>query len=528
MSFYGAMFAGVSGLGAQSQALGVISDNISNVNTTGYKSNASRFSTLVTQQSLATSYAPGGVTFNRQSLIDHQGLLQATGSATDVAISGNGMFIVQATPSGSSGDAFFFTRAGSFSPDQDGFLRNTAGYYLMGWATDSTGTPIASNLSTMTALELINVSGVSGNAVPTSAVDLGANLPATAEAGDDFVTNVQLFDSLGVPHDLAFTWTKSSLNQWNLSIQAPTGSSSITIDDASGAPYAAAGRLDFAAQPVDGNTIVIGATTYEFNSVGGVGAGNTAVAIGADVAATVANLVAAVGDARVTASGSTVHITQSAAGAALTVNPTGTPALGQSVTGAFTVPALTAPTPAVTFSGDGTPSGFNVASIDVADWQSGAADSTIALNLGSLGLGDGLTQFSGSYSIGFINQNGVQFGSFSGVSIGEDGLVTALFDNGETLPIYSIPLATFANPNGLSAKTGNIYLALRNRRATPILREAKSSGAGSIAAGALENSTVDLGTEFTNMIIAQRAYSAATKIITTADEMLDELVRIKR
>ncbi len=527
MSLYGAMFSGVSGLGAQSQALGVISDNISNVNTTGYKATASRFSTMVTQQSLPNSYAPGGVLFNRQSLVDHQGLLQSTGSATDVAVAGNGLFIVQGTTTATTTDPYFYTRAGSFSPDQDGFLKNTAGYYLMGWATDASGTPLAPNTSALTSLEPVNVSGVSGNATPSTTIDIGANLPATAAVGDDFVTNVQIFDSLGVTHDLAFTWTKSALNQWELTIEPPVGSATLTIDDAAGAPYAAAGRLDFSAQPADTNTIVIGATTYEFNSVGGVTPGNTAVAIGADVATTVANLVAAVANARVTASGSTVNITQSAAGAALTVNPTSTPNITQSATGAFTVPALTAATPAVTFAGDGTPSAFNVASVDVTGWESGAVDSTLSTNLGTAGLGNGLTQFSGSYSIGFINQNGVQFGSFSGVSISDEGVVIALFDNGETLPIYQIPLATFANPNGLSAKTGNIYLA-SDTTGVPILREAKSSGAGTIAAGALENSTVDLGTEFTNMIIAQRAYSAATKIITTADDMLDELVRIKR
>lgn len=527
MSLYGAMFSGVSGLNAQSQALGVISDNISNVNTTGYKSTASRFATMVTQQALENSYSPGGVLFNRQSLVDHQGLLQSTGSATDVAISGNGLFVVQATPTAVTTDPFYYTRAGSFSPDQDGYLINTAGYYLMGWATDATGAPIATNTSSLTSLEAVNVSGVAGNATPTDSIAIGANLPATAAVGDDFVTNVQIYDSLGVTHDLAFTWTKSDINEWDLTIEPPTGSGMLVIDDAAGAPYAAAARLDFTTQPADTDTIVIGGTTYEFESVGGVTLGNTSVAIGADVDTTVANLVAAVANARVTASGSTVNIVQSAAGAALAVDPTGTSAISQSATGTFTVPALTASTPGVTFSGTGAPSAFNVAELTVSGWESGAVDSTIAIDLGTAGLSDGLTQSSGSYAIGFINQNGVQFGSFSGVAISDEGLVIALFDNGETLPIYQVPLATFANPNGLAAKTGNIYLA-SDTTGTPILREAKSSGAGSIAAGALENSTVDLGTEFTNMIIAQRAYSAATKIITTADEMLDELVRIKR
>ena len=631
MSLYGAMFSGVSGLNAQSQALGVISDNISNVNTTGYKATASRFATMVTQQSLENSYAPGGVLFNRQSLIDHQGLLQSTGSATDVGISGNGMFVVQANTTPANTDPFFYTRAGSFTPDQDGFLRNTAGYYLMGWATDASGTAIANNTSALTSLSAVNISGVAGNATPTDNIALGANLPATAAVGDDFVTNVQIYDSLGVTHDLGFTWTKNDLNQWGLSIQPPAGSSMLQLNDAAGAPYASAGRLDFTTQPSDGDTVVIGGTTYEFNSSGGVSGGNTAVTVGADTATTVASLVAAIGDSRITASNTTVNILQAPGGAALTVDPTGTSAISQTATGGFTLAALTSwpalPTgqltysgqpadgdtivingttyefdnnaavtggntsvtiggtlaasltnldtavadprvtvtatqvnfaqtvaggalavdaagatvtpvapftvaaytglPAVTFNGNGTPGAFNVSNLTVSGWESGAANSTIGVDLGTAGLSDGLTQSSGAYSIGFINQNGVQFGSFSGVAISDEGLVVALFDNGETLPIYKIPLATFANPNGLSAKTGNIYLA-SDTTGTPILRDAKSAGAGTIAAGSLENSTVDLGTEFTNMIIAQRAYSAATKIITTADDMLNELVQIKR
>ncbi len=103
----------------------------------------------------------------------------------------------------------------------------------------------------------------------------------------------------------------------------------------------------------------------------------------------------------------------------------------------------------------------------------------------------------------------------------------AIFDNGETLPIYQLPIATFPNVNGLLAKTGNVYIG-SDSSGSPVLRFAKTGSAGAIASGALENSTVDIGTEFTNMIIAQRAYSATARVITTADEMLDDLVRIKR
>ena len=170
---------------------------------------------------------------------------------------------------------------------------------------------------------------------------------------------------------------------------------------------------------------------------------------------------------------------------------------------------------------------FNIANVKINSWASGALDSAISLDLGTVNLSDGVTQFSGAYNVTFINQNGVQFGTFSGVSISDEGLVVALFDNGETLPIYKIPLVTFATFNGLTAKTGNVYVSSDSSGA-PVLRIAKTGSAGAINAGSLENSTVDLGTEFTNMIIAQRAYSATARIITTVDEMLEELVRIKR
>jgi flagellar hook protein FlgE len=520
------MFSGVSALNAESQALGTIADNIANVNTVGYKDTAARFSTLVTQQSTSNSYSPGGVIFNRQSNIDQQGLLQSSGSATDVAISGNGMFVVNGGATPGANDPYLFTRAGSFAPDENGNLKNTAGYYLQGWRTDTNGVPIPINLSALTSLETVNVSGVSGSASATTEVEVGLNLPASEPIGAAHQSNLQVFDSLGVAHDIALTWTKSDLNEWDLSATPPTGAASLNLRDANGNVYYSSGQLQFTGQPSDGDTIVIGGTTYEFDS--NASATGTPVAIGADLATTLTNLITAVGDARFTFDGTdTVNIAQSSAGAALTVDATNTSVLVQSNNGSFTVSATAAATPAVTFSGNGTPSTFNVASVAVSGWPTGALDSTIDINFGTLGLTDGVTQFSGDYNVTFINQNGVQAGTFSGVSISEEGLVIALFDNGETLPIYQLPVATFPNVNGLISRSGNVYIGSESS-GSPVLRFAKSGSAGAIASGALENSTVDLGTEFTNMIIAQRAYSATSRVITTADEMLDDLVRIKR
>ena len=541
MSLYGAMFSGVSGLDAQSQTLGTIADNISNVNTTGYKATFARFSTLVTQQATNNSYSAGGVQFSSVTEVGRQGLLQSSASPTDLAVSGEGMFVVNGVANPASSDPYLFTRAGAFEPDENGNLKNTADFYLQGWATDASGVPTTTNTAVLTSLESVNVAGVSGSATATSSIDLGLNLPATGAINSTEVTNVQVFDSLGVAHDLSFTWTKTALNQWDLALKTPTGATNTTVENLSGGILGAAGRLDFASIPTDGQTVVITdgsgpALTFEFDTNSSVTGSNIAVDIASSTTTTqVASALLAAyqnstGDTRLTqgsgADTSALLFTQSSTGAATVINSTGAAAIIQS-SQSFTVPATTVSSTAMIFNGNGTPGAINAANVRVNNWSSGALDSAITLDLGTANLSDGLTQFSGAYNVTFINQNGVQFGTFSGVSISDEGLVVALFDNGETLPIYKIPLVTFANFNGLTAKTGNVYVS-SDTSGVPVLRIAKSGSAGAVTSGSLENSTVDLGTEFTNMIIAQRAYSATARIITTVDEMLEELVRIKR
>ena len=179
MSIFGAMFSGVTGLSANSQALGMIADNISNVNTIGYKSVAARFSTLVTQQA-SSKYTPGGVQASPLQHVDRQGLLQSSSSNTDIAIAGAGFFVVNQTAASGNGQ-FLFTRAGSFDTDQNGDLVNTAGYYLQGWPLIN-GTTLPSNTSTLSSVQTVNVANLAGTATPTSSVTLVLNLPSTAPA----------------------------------------------------------------------------------------------------------------------------------------------------------------------------------------------------------------------------------------------------------------------------------------------------------------------------------------------------------
>jgi flagellar hook protein FlgE len=157
---------------------------------------------------------------------------------------------------------------------------------------------------------------------------------------------------------------------------------------------------------------------------------------------------------------------------------------------------------------------------------SGLSSQTISLNMGTVGSSNGVTQFDSASTLTNSTVDGALFGSLTGVSINQDGFVTANFSNGLSQKIYQLPLATFTNPDGLQAVSGNAYQASANSGVATV-SEANTGGAGSLSSDALEASTVDLATEFTNLITTQRAYEASSKIITTAAQMLDQLMQMQ-
>ncbi|RME64559.1 MAG: flagellar hook-basal body complex protein [Alphaproteobacteria bacterium] len=446
MSLYAALFSGVSGLGAYSSALGIISDNITNVNTTGYKNSTAEFSTLVTESNSSSSFSPGGVKAVPRTLISRQGLLQSTNAATDLGIDGAGFFVVKDQPVTGTAGEVFFTRAGSFRPDADGFLKNAADLYLMGWQLQSNGT--FANDGNIDSLVPINTTGLTGTAEATTFVRLRANLQssqpvsaleatynasvsannmASGAVPPDFFRDVRIFDAQGGTHTLTFSFLKSSTpNQWHVEVHADPATDITTTGSF-----------------VDGQ---IATGTIAFNTDGSL-----------DIAGT--------------------------------------------------TPALLAPLS--------------------ANWVNGSAPGSITLNLGTDGEVDGITQFDSTSTLISSSVDGAVFGNVIGVSIGKDGIVTALFDNGLTRSVYKLPVATFQNPDGLTRVQGNAY-GVSDQSGTFSLVEAGTGGGGSISPSSLESSTVDLAAEFTQLITTQRAFSASTRIITTADEMLTELNQIKR
>ncbi|WP_321394025.1 flagellar hook protein FlgE [Emcibacter sp.] len=452
MSLYASLYSGVSGLTAYSSALGMISDNIVNVNTVGYKETRASFTTLVTESRSTTSYSPGGVQSIPQSLISRQGLLQSSASATDLSIDGAGFFVVGSSPSAvSENGAISFTRAGSFTPDEDGYLKNTAGLYLLGFPIASDGS-IDPNRQ-VSALQPINVSGLTGTAEASTAVTLRANLQSTQEisaleatytalagfsmadgsVGSDFQRDVTVYDSQGTAHTITIAALKSSTaNEWHVEMFVDPAAEVSTVG------------------PLHSGQIATG--TLAFNTDGTIDLTNTSAAL---------------------------------------TNPIG-----------------------VTWTTTGTSAAL-------------AEPSTLTFDFGTDGLGDGFTQFDSLSTLISSSVDGAVFGNVTGVAIGEDGIVTALFDNGLTRQVAQLPVAVFQNPDGLTRRQGNSY-TVSDQSGNFALQIAGSGGAGFVAPSTLEASTVDLSNEFTQLITTQRAFSASTKIITTADEMLSELNNIKR
>jgi len=465
MSINSALLAGVSGLIANSSALAAISDNIANTNTTAYKRTQINFANVVTSQVVKGRYSAGGVEAITRHFIGDQGLIQPAASPTDLAIAGNGFFVVTDKGTGvTTQDPRYFTRSGSFSVDADGYLVNDSGYYLQGWAADATGT-IVTDPSDLSQMNSINIKDLGAQVLPTSEILINANLDKrgiTGSVGDatyaggtvdsladyannpatgtkpDFTFQMNIIDSGGGSRRVAMAFLKDSAaaNSWHAEIYA------VPASDVAGSArpgQIAAGLMTFQSDGSfdEANSTLFGQT---------LGIGNPP----------------------------NIALAASSAGAGLRW------AAGL---------------------------GINAASIDM--------DLTK------------FTQFSATSAVASINPDGAPLGNVSGVEVSEDGKVTAIFDNNLVRLVAQIGLATFANPDGLSAVAGNAY-SQSTRSGEYSVKEPQLGGAGSIQSSSLEASKVDLSAEFTGLITTQRAYSASSKIITTADQMLEELINMKR
>jgi flagellar hook protein FlgE len=449
------MLAGASGMRANSSALAAISDNIANVNTVGYKRLRNDFTALLTSQNQLTTHNAGGVLARHSAMMSEQGSPQASSVSTHLAISGSGFFVVRGNSDAAlASEPYYYTRAGQFTPDAEGYLRNSAGYYLQGWTVAADGT-VQANPTDLSALSPVRVSGIAGDAQATANVTMAANLQASQEVSTaaatydatdstlnmasgavtpDFQIPVQIYDSQGGLHTLTFSFLKSGPNEWQAEVHLP------------------------ASDVVDGGAFVDGQLAtgiVRFTPYGQLDTANT-----------------------------TLPLT-------------------------FTILA------------NGTGGG--------PEWgpDFGVAAQTITLDFGGSASRSGLTNFDSPSVLGTTSVDGTPFGALASVDVDENGFVTAVFNNGLARQIYQVPVATFSNVNGLVAESGGIY-RLGPGTGPLAMRPAGLGGAGEIKSRALESSTVDLAEEFSQLIMTQRAYSASSKIITTADDMMAELINLKR
>ncbi|MBO9713519.1 flagellar hook protein FlgE [Sphingomonas sp.] len=270
MSLYSALYAGVSGLNAHASAMATVADNITNINTVGYKGTEAQFATLVTDGNAGGSYSAGGVRAVSVSQIARQGLLQASSSNTDLAIDGGGFFVTRTLPGG-NGDVAY-TRAGNFKPDQEGYLRNAAGLYLYGWRLDNSGN--YTNTGNLNQLEPVRLSDLTGTASPTTRIQVRANLKSSETtysgtpaytAGDmasgavdpNFSRSFDVYDAQGSSHRITMSYLKTGANSWSTEIYA-TPASDVTATGG----LLASGTLKF--NP-DGSLDKAGSTAALFN-----------------------------------------------------------------------------------------------------------------------------------------------------------------------------------------------------------------------------------------------------------------------
>jgi flagellar hook protein FlgE len=322
----------------------------------------------------------------------------------------------------------FFTRAGDFQVNRDGYLVNGSGYYLQGWSMDSTGNP------DRTALVPIQVSELVYNPVPTSRIELAANLPSDPGPAP-LSSQLQVYDSLGRLETVTIGWAQTAPNTWTLSVNAP-------------------GAL----------TPALGDVELRFGA------------------------------------------------AASTPTADGTIGEFANATGTVSYAAAVADDPAeITFSAD-----------------FGQGPQTITLNLGAFGAARGVTQYSGDeYSVRNLVQDGVPLGAFSSVTMRENGDVSINYDNGQNRVVARVPVTTFSDADKLQRLDGQAFMRTIESGEARVSDPA-SNGAGKLTVGAIERSNVDLASELSKLIVAQRAYTANTQIVTVSDQLLQETINMRR
>lgn len=414
MSLYSAFYASLSGLSSNANALGVIGNNLANLNTTGYKSSTASFEDMF-NAALGGSGTQGngnpmqiGMGANLGSISQDfsQGSPQASGTVTNMALQGSGFFTLRST-AGTS----LYTRAGNFTVDKNGYLVDPSGNSVMGW--NAVGGTVTAN---STPVPIFVNPGATSPPVATSTVGNTTNLDATAATNTTFTTPIAIYDSLGESHNLQITYTKTANpGEWSCAVTTDGGAT------VSGYPSASSNLI-------------------QFDSAGKL------------------------------------------------ISPT-------------TNPTLT-----------------------ISTWPSGATSpANFTVDIFNASGTSNLTSYSSPSATTATTQNGYAAGSVASMAVDQTGTLVGTFTNGQTMPLAQVAVTTFANANGLQKQGENSY-TMTLASGAPVVGAAASGGRGSVLGANLESSNVDVATEFTKLIVNQNGYQANSRVITTANTLLQTVI----
>ena len=463
------MYSGVSGLRGFQTSIDVVGNNIANVNTIGFKAGQVVFQDLLSQTIQGAGLpAEGGGTNPAQVGLG----MRLAGTSTSFS-QGGLQNTGRATDMSIQGDGFFvvrrggenfYTRAGSFTLDGNGRLSTPQGTLVQGWTADAQGV-INSNLDVDDILMPV---GTLLDPQITKNVIMGGNLPASAAPGTTVSASITVYDANGAGKSLTFEYEKDP--------GVTVNNDGDYTDVGETAPVA-----DLWKVRVKGPMVANGGVQNYLTTTGVASTGvNDALNVYWNIKFTPATgaIATIAPQGAGAAAGTTLELTQ-----AMLVQ-----------TGIFSPAAGAVPADTITVDLDGP---------------------------------EALTQFSGINSLAAQSQDGSATGALQTFTIAQDGTITGVFSNGRTQNIAQIAIANFDNPSGLEKLEGSMYRPTANSGLAGI-GLAGIAGRGTLAGGTLEMSNVDLAQEFTNLIVAQRGFQASTRVITASDEVLNDLVNIRR
>ncbi len=518
MSLYGTMRTGVSGMNAQANRLGTVGDNIANSSTVGYKKASTEFSSMILPSS-GGSYNSGGVETNVRYSINDQGSFSYTTSSTDLAINGDGFFIVQG-----AGGTEYLTRAGNFQTQADGTLSNAAGFTLMGYPYQE-GVDPTIVINGFEGLEEINVKGGGLQATPSTSGSVKGNLPENEAVGYTKSSSVVAYDSKGNSRLLDYVYTKTAQNTWTLDIRydgtSVTGNTPVasTAGTATGNLYSGAAINDV--------------VTTKSIAYGSDGSAHTLTYNYTKTAANTWDLEVLDGT---TSIGTQTGLTFDATTGALTSTPTTLTTTANGTLGALSVDfsALAESTgvSSVAAQSDGNGNAYELSFDGAGKLTTPTSVTTTQQSIDGATLNgltvdiSSLTELGADYSItGDVNGKGAS--AVDKVEISKDGIVSILYKNGQSVPTYRIAMANVQSPNNLTPLAGNVYSQSQDSGVV-VMGYAGNSGYGQILSNTLEDSNVDIAEELTSMIESQRNYTANSKVFQTGSELLETLVNLKR